>query len=200
MRRFLMLGLLIVLSGLLVVGQFYPRIQSVSVTGNRHYAPQDVLALAKLKPGIPFFRITKARLDGLARDPWIRSATVTRHWPNRVSVQVQEREPALTDGAAVYALDGTVLPEPDEAQTQTLIQVSGWGTNRLDEGLVLLNHLAEFEPKVLSYSPAGFTIQLAQTQLFTPSAELLQDNWSSFLSQQGTRVSVYPWGVSTLHD
>ena len=195
-----MVGLLLGLCALVLGSRFYPRLERVEVVGNSHYSQEDIIRLAKAEPGAPFFWITQFRVRGLERDPWILSATIYRRWPDTVSITVQERQPAFTDGVLSYALDGTILPGLTKAEQNALIQVSGWGELRFNEILTLVNYLAEFDLKVLSYSPAGFHIQLGERQLFTPSATMLQDNWSSFLSQQGTRASVYPWGVSASHD
>ena len=199
-RRKWMVGLLIGLCALVLGSRFYPKLETIEVFGNVHHSQEDIMRLANTEPGAPFFWITKGRVRGLELDPWIMSATVYRHWPNTVSITITERQPVFTNGFLSYARDGTPLPGLKKAEQDALIQVSGWGESRFDEVLTLIDYLAEFDLKVLSYSPAGFQIQLGDRQLFTPSAVMLQDNWSSFLSQQGTRVSVYPWGVSATHD
>ena len=199
-RRFVMLSLLIILSGAFAGSLFYPRVTRVEVSGNAHYERAELLRLAKVKPGTPFFWVIRPRLKALAADPWILSAQVYRHWPDTVSLRVRERTPALSDGERAYALDGTALPGVSAAEQRALIQVSGWGESRFEESLALLQQLADFGPKMVSYSPAGFTVQLATSHLFTPSLEALRANWASFLSQQGTHAYVYPWGVSAAHE
>jgi hypothetical protein len=100
----------------------------------------------------------------------------------------------------VYAKDGTPLPDATDLERSGLIRVSGWGGDRLTEAIAILRQVEQFEAKVLSYSPAGFAIELAHTQLFTPNLDALRANWASFVSQQGVRAYVYPWGVSAAHD
>ena len=200
MRRLVMLSLLILLSGLFVSSRFYPTLKRVEVRGNIHYSQDDIMRLANVAPGEPFFWVTRSRLKALAADPWINAVYVERHWPDTVIITVSEKSPSVTDGLRVYALDGTVLPGATRAEKSQLIRLSGWGEDRFEEALALLRQVAEFGPKVLSYSPAGFQIQLAEAQLFTPSLANLRAHWASFSSQQGTRVYVYPWGVSAAHD
>ena len=53
------------------------------------------------------------------------------------------------------------------------------------------------EPRVITYGPEGFEVVLADAVLFTPSVDALRAQWSAFESQRGSRVSVYPWGVSS---
>ncbi len=192
--------MLALLLSVMVGSRFYPTLDRVETIGNRHYSSAEVMSLANTEPGDPFFWIIRSRVDELVQDPWIASARVYRHWPDTVAVTVVERVPAVKVGGAVYALDGTLLPNPTKDEQDGLITVTGWGEARVEEAFELLRQLADFEPEVLSYSPAGFTIQLATTEVFTPSVDALSANWASFLSQQGTRAAVYPWGVSAAHD
>lgn len=193
-------GLLVVLIALVIVSRFVPQLTTVEVSGNAHYSRDDILRLADTAPGDPFFWVIRQRLRKLETDPWILQASVLRRWPDTVFIAVTERRPAVRVGEDVYALDGTPLPHPKPSEREGLIEISGWGGDRLGEALALLRQLEDFEPKVLSYSPAGFAIQLAQSQLFTPNLDALRANWASFVSQEGTRAYVYPWGVSAAHD
>ena len=195
-----MVSSLVLLLGLVAASRFYPTLSRVEVLGNRHYSPAEVMHLANVAPGDPFFWIIKSRVKNLVQDPWIKSARIYRHWPDTVAITVVERSPAVMKDADAYALDGTLLPGATKAEQEGLISLSGWGEERSREAFELLRQLADFEPKMLSYSPAGFTIQLATTEVFTPSVDALRANWASFLSQQGTRVAVYPWGVSAAYD
>lgn len=199
-RRLVMLVLLILLSGILIGSRFYPLIARVEVLGNSHYSQEEIMALANVAPGDPFFWVTRGRLARLQADPWILGVRVMRHWPDTIAITVSERTPVATDGVQSYAIDGTVLPNVSADVKASLIQLSGWGPSRHDEALNLIRQLTDYSIQMVDYSPAGFTIQLDGVRLFTPNLELLQANWSGFLSQQGTRVSVYPWGVSAAHD
>ena len=200
-RRRVMLGLLLFLATLLLVSRLAPRVTQIEVAGVRHLSEAQVLAEADLKLGDPFLWVIRPRFASLARDPWVMRAEVVRRWPGTVSVNVWERTPFVSDGARVYALDGTALP--GAAKEEVPVTLSGWGPDRKAEALELLTLLADFQPEVISYSPSGFEIHLAHTELFTPSAEALKAQWSGFLSQgssEESRVAVYPWGVSVHHD
>jgi cell division protein FtsQ len=199
-RRLVMLVLLIFLSSILIGSRFYPLIARVEVIGNSHYSPEEIMMLANVTPGDPFLWVTQGRLARLRADPWILGIRVIRHWPDTIAITVSERTPAVSDGVQSYALDGTVLTNVSAEVQASLIQLSGWGPPRRDEAFDLIRQLNDYGVQMVDYSPAGFTIQLDTVRLFTPNLELLQANWSGFLSQQGTRVSVYPWGVSAAHD
>ena len=194
--RWLLLVLLVVVCAAVAVSRFVPKIESVNVNGNSHYDYQEVLGLANIDLGDPLLWVTRWSLQGLADDPWIHSAAVSRIWPDRVDIVVSERFPVLSDGVTAWADDGTVLPGASEVYPN-LPHLSGWGTPRVTEALELLRLLSSYEPQVISYSPEGFEIQLTGTTLLTPSVDALREQWSAFLTHRGGRVAVYPWGVSS---
>jgi len=195
-----LITLLLVAGGALVASRFVPRLVRVEVSGEHHLDKAQVLKLADVAPGDPFLWVTSFRLRHLTADPWVRKVRVMRYWPNTVTITLWEREPALTDGTTTWAADGTVLPGAKPAETAGLPRLTGWGPSRLHEALTLLRLLHPYGPKVISYSPEGFEIQLTGTSLFTPSAEALEQQWAAFESHRGGRVAVYPWGVSKAHE
>ena len=196
MRRTL-LALLVLLGAGVIASRFVPKIVSITVTGNSHYDDQRILRLARVQLGDPLLWVTRGSVSELANDPWIHSLGVVRVWPDELHITVVERQAALTDGSTTWALDGTVLTGASQVETASLPLLQGWGSPRTTEALELLRLLGPFEPQVISFSPEGFEIQLTGTTLFTPSAEVLRQQWSAFIDQRGKHVSVYPWGVSS---
>jgi cell division protein FtsQ len=195
------LVVLLLLSGAaLITSRFVPSVERVAVSGNAHLAREQVLRLADVAPGDPFLWVTSYRMRHLIHDPWVLRLRVLRHWPDTISIALWERQPALTDGATTWALDGTVLPDVGPDARAALPHLTGWGEPRLAEALVLLRLLTPYGPEVISYTPEGFEIQLTGTSLFTPSAEALKQQWAAFESHRGGRVAVYPWGVSKAHE
>jgi cell division protein FtsQ len=75
-------------------------VRSVIVTGTRLVPKSEVLAVAGIEPGTPLIRVNTAqaaaRVAGIRQ---VRSARVTRSWPDRVAIAVQERTPALAVAA-----------------------------------------------------------------------------------------------------
>ncbi len=195
MRR-LLLVLLVLLGAGLITSRFVPKVENVTVTGNVHHDVDQVMRLADVAPGTPFLWVTAGRVRGLVSDPWVLQAVVVRQWPDRVSIAVRERVPAITNGAVTWADDGTVLDGATPAETAGLPRLEGWGPERTAEAITLLRLLRPFGVQVISYSPEGFDILLNDAQLFTASAKALREHWSAFVGHRGGRMAVYPWGVS----
>ncbi len=194
--RGLMVALLVLACGLVVASRFWPKVETVVVTGNERFAAAQVADMAGVAPGDPFLWVTRASLGRLATEPWVDAATVVRRWPDTVEVHVRERTPVLTDGVTSWAADGTVLPGVPADEAAALPALRGWGEDRTTEALELERLLRPFGVQVISYSPEGFEIQLTGTTLHTPSAEALRMQWSAFVNHRGDSVAVYPWGVA----
>lgn len=199
MRWFLLT--LVLLTALLLIGsRFYPTIREVAVAGNSHYQREEIMGLAAVQPGGPLLWVNRWSLARLTDDPWIARARVIRHWPDTVSITVWEREPILSNGDFSWSPDGTMLPGVDEETESRLVKLEGWGEPRIAEALRLVELLSPFGPRVISYSPEGFDIELTDTSLFTPGVAALERHWAAWMNQRGSRVAVYPWGVSENHD
>ena len=71
-------------------------VRSVVVTGTHLVPRSEVLAVAGVEPGTPLIRVNTAeiaaRIDTIRQ---VRSALVSRSWPDRVVIVVRERTPAL---------------------------------------------------------------------------------------------------------
>ncbi len=86
-------------------------VRSVVVSGTHLVPASDVLAIAGVEPGTPLIRVNTgqiaARVDTIRQ---VRSAQVTRSWPDRVVIVVRERTPALAvpaPGGGFDLVDGT---------------------------------------------------------------------------------------------
>ena len=71
-------------------------VRSVVVSGTHLVPASEVLAIAGVEPGTPLIHVNTgqiaARVDAIRQ---VRSAQVTRSWPDRVVIVVRERTPAL---------------------------------------------------------------------------------------------------------
>lgn len=195
---------LIVLSLLFVVAlaasRFVPKVDRIEVAGAQHHTTEDLLHLARLAPGDPWLWVTRWRLRGLEQDPWVLRSRVIRHWPSTVSLTVWERIPAVTDGTHVWAADGTLLPHATPGERSGVPLLTGWGEPRLPEALELVELFANEDLEVISYSPTGFELELADGAIFTPDVDTLRRQWAAIQHRNGRRLAVYPWGVSKADD
>jgi cell division protein FtsQ len=101
-RRLRILVAVLVLAGIGVLAWFLLHstlfsAKVVTVSGSAHTAPAAVIAAAGLSKQPPLMDVnTAAAAAKVAQLPWVKSAVVTRHWPDGVSIAVSERVPALT--------------------------------------------------------------------------------------------------------
>ena len=78
-------------------------VRSVVVTGIRLVPRSEILAVAGVEPGTPLIRVNTARVAArIETISQVRSALVSRSWPDRVVIVVRERTAAL----ALTAPDG----------------------------------------------------------------------------------------------
>ena len=92
-------------------------VRSVTVSGTHLVSRSEVVAAAGVQPGTPLIRVNTARATArIMAIPQVRSAQVTRSWPNRLVIVVQERTPVLVlpgygGGYDLTDADGVVLQQ-----------------------------------------------------------------------------------------
>lgn len=90
------------------------RVEEVTVEGNRIVETQRILSLAGITTGQKLFDVNLfAAREKVEKNSFIRSASMNRHVPGRITITVQEREPlaALVMEKMLYVDDeGMVLP------------------------------------------------------------------------------------------
>ena len=81
--------------------------KDIEVAGLRRLQPELVLQMAKLGPGTNLLALKPIQVEqALETHPWIARATLTRKWPHRVRLHVQEREPmALVQAGELHYVD-----------------------------------------------------------------------------------------------
>jgi cell division protein FtsQ len=99
-------------------------VRSVIVTGTHLVPRSEVLAVAGVEPGTPLIRVNTARIaarvDTIRQ---VRSALVSRSWPDRVVIVVRERTAALALAAPVEVGGGYDLVDSGGMVVQ-------WGASR----------------------------------------------------------------------
>jgi cell division protein FtsQ len=90
-------------------------VRSVSVSGTHLVSRSEVVAASGVQLGTPLIRVNAARAAArIVAIPQVRSAQVTRSWPNRLVIVVRERTPELAlpaygGGYDLVDADGVVL-------------------------------------------------------------------------------------------
>lgn len=104
---------LLVLAGIAAAMPFTPMmpVHGVNVEGNAALTPEQVEELTGIVPETPMGRVdVRAAAEGVAANPWVKSATVKRDWPSSIQVDVEEYTAvafvALEDGAHLIDAEG----------------------------------------------------------------------------------------------
>jgi cell division protein FtsQ len=87
---------LVFLYHLLLTSPFFciKDIKNIEIEGARRLSPEIILEYAKLSPGTSLLAIRPGQVErALLAHPWIARAELTRKWPQRVHLVLQEREP-----------------------------------------------------------------------------------------------------------
>jgi cell division protein FtsQ len=80
-------------------------IDRVVVHGAVHSTPDEVRFASGLRTGEPMLDVDEAAADrGGEALPWVKEASIRRHWPGRVRIVVVEREPVAVAEAGPGAL------------------------------------------------------------------------------------------------
>lgn len=70
------------------------KIDKVTLQGRYNASRQDIIRAARLKRGDPIIGFNIDLLhQRLVKLPWVRAAVIKRHWPDKVGIQITERQP-----------------------------------------------------------------------------------------------------------
>ena len=202
-RRWWWLGGSVLLAGVLAASWFALPIRTTEVIGARHLSAGQVRGLAGLTPSFGWLYYGAWRARGLLDDPWVRSAVVTRRFPDAVTVEVREREPVArwrraTGTVVGLAADGTVLPlSPGRnADFQGLPFIQGWGPSRLPDALRVLTALDSYNVESVVYTPTGLRAKLPAGSVWSGDLKSLLKYAGSIGMYPKQNLNIYPWGVS----
>lgn len=102
------LGLALLYYQVLTCGWFSIKdTKNIDIAGLKRLQPELVLQLAKLGPETNLLALKPIQVEhALETHPWIARATLTRKWPQRIYLHIQEREPvALVQVGELHYVD-----------------------------------------------------------------------------------------------
>lgn len=202
-------GLTLLLAGL-AASWFALPIRQVAVTGNKVLSAAEVKALSGARPGSGWLYYGPRQARGLLSNPWIASASVTRHFPDSVEIAITERQPVLrlvsqsepgsnpvptsTGRPALVADGGLILPW--KPGFEKLPEVSGWGPERLAESVLVTRALSRYTVQSVAYSPSGLSVKTAGGTAWSGDPKSLMKYAGSISMYPNKKINIYPWGVS----
>jgi cell division septal protein FtsQ len=102
------LGLLLIYHHLLTSPIFCIKdIKDIEIDGAVRFTTAQVLQMSGVEPGTSLLAVKPNRVEqALLSHPWIARAEVTRRWPNRLFLKIEERQPvALVQLGELYYVD-----------------------------------------------------------------------------------------------
>ncbi|MBW4030740.1 MAG: FtsQ-type POTRA domain-containing protein [Acidobacteria bacterium] len=85
------LGTLLVVGGRWLLHQSFLRVQHVSLSGETHESPQQVLSATHLNTHPAMIDLSESALQrDLSVYPWVGSVSLVKHWPNSVDLAIHE--------------------------------------------------------------------------------------------------------------
>ncbi|HLH10399.1 MAG TPA: FtsQ-type POTRA domain-containing protein [Methylovirgula sp.] len=129
-------------------------VKGVTISGAHELPDRQILDVVGIRPtnSLPFLNAAQLR-DKLIALPIIKNASVSKLYPNRVMIEVEERKPFALwqkDGVLkVIAADGTPIPGLDESRFTSLPLVVGDDANlRISDYAALLDAAADLRPRI----------------------------------------------------
>lgn len=156
----------------MIVSPFFA-LKSIEVTGNYQLGHDEIAALAGVGLGQNCLNLNMRKIEqGLRTNPWVQGVVVQRILPNRLVIQVTEREPAFwvrSGGRLFYAgVDGKPIAPVELKRFVSL-------------PLLMLGPPTDFKQEVLS----SLREKLEQKRLPFSLAEV---DWVRFVSEEVVEV------------
>lgn len=128
-RFYIILGLAVVFIGLLIFSfsSFFD-VDSIEVEGNSYFTAEEVINISHATPGqnLIYKPEKKMIVEYLEKDPYIKKATVKRHFPSTLIIQVEERKPLCSikydDEFLIIDKEGILLRKTKTQPKNTLVE------------------------------------------------------------------------------
>jgi cell division protein FtsQ len=129
-------------------------LEAVTISGERELTEKEILDAAKIGPRNSLFFLDVAHVrSSLESMPLVKSASVSKLYPSRLLVEVEERRPFALwqkEGLVqIVAADGIPIDDMHDARFAELPMVVGDGANeRLDEYVALLDAAGDLRSRI----------------------------------------------------
>jgi hypothetical protein len=202
-------------AGAIVWALFSPwlSVNQVDTMGIDASPAHSILVDQGVLAGTPMIQVNESDTEAaLLADPWIASAVVIRHWPDRVSVEVVEREPLAWSNSAIgwtrRAVDGVALPsgpEPDAEMAH--IEMADMTEDEIESSTDMTGALEFLEALPLDHHPGtvvtrldgelwanvdGYQVRLGRSVEMTAKALSLDALLQQDIPQGSTLVLIAP--------
>jgi len=131
-------------------------IKAVTLAGERELKEQDILGVARIGPrnSLLFLDVAKIR-ERLKQLPLVKEAAVTKLYPDRILIEIEERQPFALwqcDGQVrIVAADGVPIGTMRDQRFVHLPLVVGVGANeKLNQYLALLETAADLRERIVA--------------------------------------------------
>jgi cell division protein FtsQ len=129
-------------------------IKAVTIAGEREFSEQDILEAAGIGPRNSLLFLDVAAIRGrLKALPLIKEASVTKLYPDRILIEIEERQPFAVwqdhGVVRIIAADGMPIDSYHDAHFASLPFVVGEGANeKLGEYLTILDALGDLRARI----------------------------------------------------
>jgi cell division protein FtsQ len=151
------------------------RVSEVAIIGLKHLKEDEILNALMIPSEASLLSLKSSQLvKRLESLPWIESSVVQFSLPNRVVVEIAEREPlAIIHSEDLYLIDteGKLVSRASSDQKQKFLLVEGFSGLSLKEGDVLPQETLKGLKALLS--------ALEQSKTWLPSGSILQCRWNA---------------------
>ena len=177
----LSLVMIILLSAALAHGYYallnapWFRVEDVAIVGLKHLKEDEILNALMIPPQASLLNLKSAQLaKRLESLPWLESSLVQFSLPNRIVVEVTEREPLAVIHAEDFYLidtDGRLVSRASSEQKQNFLLVDGFSGLGLKEGDVL--------PRTALKGLKALLLALEQCRSWLPQNSILSCRWNA---------------------
>lgn len=168
-------------------------IKEVNIIGNDYVSEKEILRNGDLNIGANIFKFNKKKTqEQIERHSLIKTAEITRKYPNRINIEVLEREVIgiipFEDGSFIYIdQEGVVLKKYDILNTYHSPLITG-----LENISFIVGNPIDIQPSWLAESLLDILSRLKDNKLIEKVSEVnvLEDNTIQIYTKDGSVIKI----------